>query len=160
MIARAGQKIHLGRDTELDILTPLHSFVGASLKNVHDAMVVSKLVYASTLALLTGDAEKPLEYQLLLSSANPPTRSVRVNLKSDILKVGHHGSKTSTTEDFVRAVSPRFAAISVGRKNRYGHPHQRTLDTLAKFNIPIFRTDQDGDVEFVSDGKSFERVSK
>lgn len=151
VIARAGQKIRLSPKTELDILTPFRSFVGVSLNNVHEAMVVSRLVYASTSALLTGDMERPLEYQLVLSGSD---------LRSDLLKVGHHGSKTSTTEDFVRAVSPRYAVISVGRKNRYGHPHQQTLDTLAKFGIKIFRTDQDGDVEFVSDGKKFEKVLK
>jgi competence protein ComEC len=149
VIARAGQKIHLSSKTELDILTPFESFVGKSPSNVHDAMVVTRLVYASSSVLLTGDAEKPIEYRLLLSGAD---------IKSDILKVGHHGSKTSTTEDFVRAVAPHSAVISVGRKNRYGHPTQQTLDTLAKFNIPIFRTDQDSDVEFVSDGRKFEKV--
>jgi len=149
MIARAGQKAHLASDIKLTILTPFESFVEKSPSNVHDAMVVSKLVYASSSALLTGDAEKYLEYRLLLSGAD---------LRSDILKVGHHGSKTSTTEDFVRAISPRYAVISVGKKNRYSHPAQQTLDTLAKFNIKIFRIDQDGDVEFVSDGSRFEKV--
>ena len=151
VIAHAGQKIHLAQNTELDILTPFKSFMGVSLNNVHDAMVVSKLIYASSSVMLTGDAEKPLEYQLILSGEN---------LKSDILKAGHHGSKTSTTEDFVRAVSPKYAVISVGRKNRYGHPNQQTLDMLAKFNIPTFRTDQNGDVEFVSDGRRFEKVQQ
>ncbi|MBI3442317.1 MAG: MBL fold metallo-hydrolase [Candidatus Sungbacteria bacterium] len=149
VIARAGQKIHLSPKTELDILTPFKSFVGVSLTNVHDAMVVSKLIYASSSVMLMGDAEKPLEYQLLLSGDD---------LKSDILKTGHHGSKTSTMPDFVAAVSPNYAVISVGRKNRYGHPHQQTLDTLAKFGIKTFRTDLDGDAEFVSDGKRFEKV--
>lgn len=148
-IARAGQKIHLSPKTELDILTPFDSFVGKSPSNAHDAMVVSRLIYASSSALLTGDAEKYLEYRLLLSGAD---------LKSDVLKVGHHGSKTSTTEDFVRAVLPNYAVISVGRKNRYGHPTQQTFDMFAKFNIKIFRTDQNGDIEFVSDGKKFERA--
>lgn len=149
VIARAGQKLRLSSKTELDILTPFESFVGKSPSNAHDAMVVSKLIHASSSALLTGDAEKYFEYRLMLSG---------IDLKSNILKVGHHGSKTSTTEDFVRAVSPNYAVISVGRKNRYGHPTQQTLDTLAKFNIKTFRTDQDGDIEFVSDGSKFERV--
>ncbi|MBI4225030.1 MAG: MBL fold metallo-hydrolase [Candidatus Sungbacteria bacterium] len=150
-VARAGQKIHLSPKTELDILTPFESFIGKSPSNVHDAMVVSKLIYASSSALLTGDAEKYLEYRLLLSG---------VDLKSDILKVGHHGSKTSTVPDFVAAVAPEYAVISAGRKNRYGHPTQQTLDTLAKFNIKTFRTDQNRDVEFTSDGSKFERVLK
>ena len=150
MIAHRGQKIHLAQNAELDILTPFESFVGVSLNNVHDAMVVSRLVYASTSVMFMGDAEKPIEYRLLFSGNN---------LKSDILKAGHHGSKTSMTPDFVRAVSPHYAVISVGRKNRYGHPHQQTLDTLAKFNIKTFRTDQDGDVKFMSDGKKLERMN-
>lgn len=151
VIARAGQKIRLSPKAALDILTPFQSFENISLKNAHDSMVVSKLTYASSSVMLTGDAEKYLEFRLLLSGAD---------LKSDILKVGHHGSKTSTTADFVAAVSPRYAVISVGRKNRYGHPTQQTLDTLAKFNITILRTDLDGDIEFVSDGRKFERVRK
>ena len=149
IIARAGQKIHLSSKTELNILTPFDSFIEKSPSNIHDAMVISRLIYASSSVLLMGDAEKYFEYRLLLSG---------VDLKSDILKVGHHGSKTSTTEDFVRAVSPKYAVISVGRKNRYGHPTQQTLDTLAKFGIQTFRTDQDHDVEFTSDGSRFERV--
>jgi len=149
MIARAGQKMRLAKNIELDIFTPFDSFIEKSPSNAHDAMVVSKLIYASSSILLTGDAEKQIEYRLILSGAD---------LKSDVLKVGHHGSKTSTTEDFVRAVSPGYAVISVGKKNRYGHPYQQTLDTLAKFNIKTFRTDLDGDVEFVSDGRKFERV--
>ena len=149
VIARAGQKVHLAKNTELDVFTPFDSFVGKSPSNVHDAMVVSKLVYASSSVMLMGDAEKYFEYRLLLSGAD---------LKADILKIGHHGSKTSTAEDFVAAVLPSYAVISVGRKNRYGHPTQQTLDTLAKFNIKTFRTDQDGDIKFVSDGKRFERV--
>jgi competence protein ComEC len=151
MIARAGQKIRLAENAGMDILTPFDSFIEKAPNNVHDAMIVSKLIYASSSVLLTGDAEKYFEYRLLFSG---------FDLKSDILKVGHHGSKTSTTENFVRAVSPRYAVISVGRKNRYGHPYQQTLDTLAKFGIRIFRTDKDGDVEFMSDGEKFERVSK
>lgn len=151
LIARAGQKIHLSPKTELNLLTPFESFIEKSPNHVHDAMVVSKLIYASSSVMLTGDVEKQIEYRLLLSGAD---------LDSDILKVAHHGSRTSTTEGFVRAVSPQYAVISVGRKNRYGHPYQQTLDVLAKFGIKIFRTDQDGDVEFVSDGRRFKRIMK
>jgi competence protein ComEC len=141
--AHSGQVLRLAPQTELDVLAPIKSFAGMSPKNVHDAMVVMRLVHASSSALLTGDAEKSLEYDLLFSG---------VPLASDILKAGHHGSKTSTSEDFVRAVAPRYAVISVGRKNRYGHPYQQTLDTLEKLHISVLRTDQDGDVRFVSEG--------
>ena len=77
------------------------------------------------------------------------------DLAADILKVGHHGSKTSTANAFVRMAAPKIAVISAGKNNRYGHPHQQTLDTLEKFGVKIFRTDRDGDIEFTSDGNSF-----
>ena len=110
-------------------------------------MVVGRLVYASSSILFMGDAEKTLEHQLLWG------KSDFLILKSDILKAGHHGSKTSTSEDFLQAVSPQFAIISSGRKNRYGHPHQEVIDRLNSLGIKIFRTDLDRDVRFVSDGK-------
>lgn len=150
-IARRGQKIHLSPKIEVSILTPFDSFASASLQNVHDAMLISKLIYASSSALLMGDAEKILEYRLLFLGAD---------IKSDVLKIGHHGSKTSTTEDFLRAVSPQYAVISAGRKNRYGHPYQGVLNRLAAFGIKTLRTDQDGDIGFVSDGRRFERVNE
>ena len=144
--ARQGQRMKLSDATYLNILLPSEDFSGKSPKNIHDAMIVSKLSYGSTTALLMGDAEKLLEYELLSSG---------VNLKSDILKAGHHGSKTSSSEYFLRAVVPRFAVISVGKKNRYGHPHQEVLDRLKSFGILTFRTDENGDARFVSDGKAF-----
>lgn len=144
--AHRGQRVNLGRAGMIDILAPFESFEDASPKNVHDAMVVLKFRYGSTMVLLMGDAEEPLEYKLLMSGTD---------VAADILKVGHHGSKTSTALAFVRAVAPTAAVVSSGKNNRYGHPHQQTLDTLAKFNIPVFRTDRDGDIEFISDGRDF-----
>lgn len=146
VIAEAGQKIDAGRGVMLDILSPFENFEGASPKNVHDATVVTRLVYASTSILLMGDAEEKLEYRLLYSGTF---------VNSDVLKVGHHGSKTSTSEGFLQAVSPKIAIIQVGRKNRYGHPKQEVLTRLASFGSRIFRTDLDGDILLQSDGKSF-----
>lgn len=76
------------------------------------------------------------------------------NLKADVLKVGHHGSHSSTTQAFLRAVSPKCAVISVGAGNDYGHPHQETLAKLASAGVKVYRTDRDGTVIFVSDGKT------
>ena len=147
-IAYAGEEIRAGA-MRLSVLSPFENYFGVSLKNPHDANVSTRLAYGTTSVILMGDAERPIEYTL--------AHEYRDMLASDILKVGHHGSKTSTTEDFVRAVAPQYAVISVGRKNRYGHPYQQTLDTLGKLGIRIFRTDEDGDVTFASDGVSFSR---
>lgn len=144
--ANAGQRVQLSDSAFLDILAPLDNFDGSSLKNIHDAMIVSKLASGSASLLLMGDAEKQIEYRLLLSGAAVDT---------DILKVGHHGSKTSTGEEFLRAVSPEFAVISAGRKNRYGHPHQEVIDRLEDFGVEILRTDIDGDIVLMSDGAKF-----
>lgn len=146
VIAQAGQRAILPGGAHLDIFAPPKNFSGISPRNIHEAMVVFELTYASTTALFMGDAEKPLE-RILVSSGR--------DLRADILKAGHHGSKTSSYEEFLGRVLPRFAVISVGRKNRYGHPHQEALDRLARFAGRILRTDQYGDITFVSDGRNF-----
>lgn len=147
--AEAGQKIRLAPDAYADILAPRENFFGTSPNNVHDAMVVAKLHYGGATALFMGDAEKIAEYKLMFFEGE--------TIDSDILKVGHHGSKTSTTEEFLRAVSPEFAIISAGRKNRYGHPHQEVVDRLKNFGIPVLRTDEIGDIRMESDGRRFFR---
>lgn len=111
----------------------------------HEGMLVSKLTYGGDSFLLTGDMEAPLEKYLLVLGEN---------LKSDVLKVGHHGSKTSTSLEFLAAVNPKYAVISVGEGNKYGHPHQEVLDRLKNFGAQIFRTDKDSTVKTISDGQS------
>ncbi len=76
-----------------------------------------------------------------------------MNVKADVLKVGHHGSITSTSKAFLDAVAPRYAVISTGAGNDYGHPHQKILDKLKKSGIQVYRTDKDGTLIFFSDGK-------
>jgi competence protein ComEC len=129
IVARAGQRIAASDSIVIDVLAPADSMEGKSLKNVHDAMIVVKFSYGSTSVMLMGDAEKKIEYALMRTYSD---------LRADVLKVGHHGSKTSTSDDFLKAVSPRYAVISVGRKNRYGHPHQDVIDrhmiTFCSFN--------------------------
>lgn len=147
-IAKRGQIIRMGNGAVLDILAPMAPFAGASPKNIHDSSVVSLFSFASTSALFMADAEASLEKTLLLDRGFSPV---------DILKVGHHGSKTSTSEELLARARPRFAVISVGRKNRYGHPYQMVLDRLKRFGVKIYRTDLDGSVTFASDGKSFIR---
>lgn len=146
-IVRAERGLRIGDEaSSLLFLSPIKDYADVSLSNVHDAMAVMKFSHASSSILFTGDMERKLEYSLLGSGAD---------LRSDILKVGHHGSKTSTSQDFLHAVSPRYAVISAGRKNKYGHPTQEVLSRLQEFGVRILRTDQDGDVVFVSDGSGF-----
>jgi len=135
--AKRGQRVRLAESAGLDVLMPFRNFSGESPKNIHESMIVAKLYYGSNTAFLTGDAEKSLEYQLLFYGGD---------LNSDILKVGHHGSKTSTSEEFLKAVSPELAIISVGRKNRYGHPNQEVIDRIIKAGAQVRRTDQNGDI--------------
>ena len=99
--------------------------------------------------MLTGDMEAKVERRLMLEG---------YDLKSDILKVGHHGSKTSTTSEFLSAVAPEVAFIQVGAKNRYGHPSPEVLSRLEKFGIKYYRNDLDGTVKVVSDGQSYQII--
>lgn len=143
-IARFGQQIKIYPGVNLDILYPFSDLSGQKFENENNTSVVAKLTVGSESILLTGDAETPVEWQLL---------NAGVNLNSNILKVAHHGSKSSTSEDFVSAVSPEISVIQVGAKNRYGHPTDQTLERLKSSRI--FRTDLDGDIEAIFDGQKF-----
>lgn len=120
-------------------LYPLESMVGANPTNPHDANIVTYWQYGATTALMTGDAES--EHEALMLNRG-------IVKHADILKVGHHGSYTSSSIPFLQAITPKIAVISVGKNNKFGHPHQVTLDHLAALGIPVLRTDQDGTVRF------------
>ncbi len=152
--ARAGQVIPLGRGAELEILHPSAADVArfGPDDNVHDLMVVALLRYGRFTALLTGDAEASVE---ALMAERELLRPV------DVLKVGHHGSDTSTTDAFLAVLQPTVALISVGAGNDYGHPHRSTLDNLAEARVDaVYRTDQLGSVEVVTDGRAYWIVSQ
>lgn len=142
--ARKSMKIELGNDVVLTILYPDRD---AYDMKTNDASIVARLTYGETEVMLTGDAPIKVEKEILAYGEH---------IQSDILKVGHHGSKTSTDEEFVKMVNPTYAVISNGKGNKYGHPNQETLDTLAKFPIEVLRTDQVGTVIFKSVGEKFE----
>lgn len=142
ILARAGMKLDLGEGTIIEILFPDRNVVGWS---ANDGSVVARLTYRENKILLTGDSTAKTEKMLL---KNYDTTI----LDSDILKVGHHGSRSSTIVDFVRAVSPAFALISVGKENKYGHPHRETLETLDSVKAQVLRTDQVGNIIVHSDG--------
>jgi len=122
---------------ELKFFTPTNSHYEAKPKNIHDAMIVSELDYNGKRILLMGDAEKNIERNLI-------ARGILNDV--DVIKVGHHGSKTSSNKEFLKATKPDYAIISVGRRNRYGHPHPDALSRLVTSGAKIFRTDIDGTI--------------
>jgi competence protein ComEC len=146
-IAQAGQKIKLQR-SDIYILFPFENLEGKEFKNSNNTSIIAKLVFGQNSFLFTGDIYKSIEKKLL--------GLVKQQLDSDILKVAHHGSKTSSDSEFIKKVSPEFAVIQCGKDNSYGHPHPETLETLRKYGIKIFRTDLDGDIKIISNGENYE----
>ena len=144
--AIAWKIINLGEDVDLIILYPLKSYDGITLKKPHEANVIAMLRYKNFRILLTGDAEASAEKEMINNGQD---------IDADVLKVGHHGSKTSTTTNFLEKVSPEVAFIQVGAKNRYGHPTAEVLSRLEKSGIKYYRNDLDGTIKLMSDGKSY-----
>lgn len=108
-------------------------------KNENDRSVITMAKIGDKKFLFTGDAEKATEADVLAE---------KLNIDCDVLKVGHHGSKSSSSEEFLKAASPEYAAISVGKDNSYSHPNSKTLASLRNCGAKIYRTDRDGDISF------------
>ena len=136
ILAKRGMRLDIGGGVFIDILFPDRD---VSEWATNDGSVVARLTYGNTSIMLTGDA--PTKTEQIILSENSPTL-----LKSTVLKVGHHGSRTSSSASFVKAVAPSYALISDGKDNSYGHPHPDTLATLSKFGVKIFRTDLLGSI--------------
>lgn len=153
--ARAGMRVS-ANDFYIDILYPFENLEGILIPDSNITSVVSRFVFKNHSFLFTGDAYIAQEEELVsaemdcLESDSLLCRSIV--LSSDVLQVGHHGSRTSTSEDFLLAVSPGLAVISCGRDNRYGHPHKETLEMLEKRGISVMRTDKEGDIRIFSSG--------
>lgn len=143
ILVRKGMRLDIGGGAVIDILFPDRDI---STWDTNDGSIVAKLTYGKTSVMLTGDATTKTEKIILEESSKD-------QLQSTILKVGHHGSRTSTSYEFVKAISPTYAVISDGKDNKYGHPHQDTLDTLTQFGVKIFRTDLLGTIIMKSGGE-------
>ncbi|WP_019849696.1 ComEC/Rec2 family competence protein [Desulfitobacterium sp. PCE1] len=144
---KAGVQLDLGLPVEglppvsAEILAPM----SGKYEDLNNYSIVLRLVYGANAFLFTGDAEDVSEKEMLASG---------VNLKADVLKVGHHGSSSSTTKDFLTAVDPKHAIISVGKDNSYGHPTEKVLKRLREKGAVIYRTDQAGTITVTSDGST------
>lgn len=145
--ARTGMLLDLGGGTQLEILFPERD---PSMLESNTSSIVARLTYGESEFLLTGDSPEGIENHLVSLYGK--------TLDSDVLKVGHHGSRTSTSEAFVKAVDPEYAVISSGRDNRYGHPHKEVTDLLSTFGVDILNTAEVGTIIFKTDGKNLERV--
>jgi competence protein ComEC len=144
ILARRGMRIDFGDGTNFDILFPDRDV--ANLET-NTASIVGRLSYGNTSAILTGDSPIAIETYLVGLYGE--------GLNSDILKAGHHGSKTSSSESFVRSISPDIAIISAGKNNRYGHPHKDVTELFQKLDVDIFNTATLGTILCESDGVSF-----
>ncbi len=139
--ARAGDSFEL-EEAKFSILSPLP---GASFESLNNYSVVLRMTFGDTSFLFTGDAEREIEASLIRQG---------LYLKSDVLKVGHHGSSTSSTQAFLNEVRPQIAVICVGEGNSYGHPKAQILQRLEKLGASVYRTDQNGAVTVYSDGST------
>lgn len=137
---RPGDSFRLG-DATIDVIGPLN----LQYEDANDLSLVLRVTYGDTRFLLTGDMEELAERELVEAD---------VDLKADVLKVGHHGSASSTSYRFLRAVAPTYGVISLAAYNEYGHPHNAPLSRLMDADVTIYRTDKMYDVVAFSDGQT------
>jgi len=136
ILAKKGMKLNLGGGAVIDVLFPDRDVSGW---DPNDGSVIAKLSYGEASFMLMGDSTVKTEKIIMEEYSE-------MALDSTVLKVGHHGSRTSTLQEFVQVVSPEYAIISLGKDNKYGHPHANTLDTLNTIGAQIFRTDLSGTI--------------
>lgn len=146
LVAQRGQVIELGDGAYIEILFPDRPVPDIE---TNTGSIVARLVYGDTSFMLTGDSPQSIEKYLVKLDAD--------SLKSDVLKAGHHGSRTSSNELFVGFVSPEYAVYSRGCDNSYGHPHDEVVALFKKFEILTLDTCTDDTITFVSDGRNVER---
>ena len=137
--AKAGVNLITEEKLSADMLSPIN----ISYKDLNNFSTVVMLTYGDTKFLFMGDAEAQVEEML-------------GDVSADVLKVGHHGSSTSSRKAFLERVSPKYAAISAGKNNSYGHPHKETIENLKQVGAEIYITYEAGNIVFISDGKEIE----
>jgi len=156
-LADGRREIDLGPDLRLEVLYPLYSLVNEKIANgngpetlgkkVNNTSIVMKLVFGQTSFLFTGDMEEEVESELIKQG---------IDLKADVLKVAHHGSDSSSTDEFLRAVMPWIAVVEAGKGNRYNLPDNRIIKRIENKGVHIYRTDEGQDIRIFSDGRKIE----
>jgi competence protein ComEC len=143
VMARAGQVYQLGASTTVAIFSPQND---PSMLETNTASIVAQVRYGDIAFMLTGDAPASIERYLVATYGD--------QLESEVLKLGHHGSKTSSSDEFLTAVQPRFAVVSAGKNNTYGHPSVEVVDRVTAHTIPLVSTIEEGTITFATDGSS------
>jgi competence protein ComEC len=149
---KSGDIVRLG-SSKINIVFPLENLIGQETEDsTNEACIVSKLFFGNNSFLFTGDISAKTEKEIIrVFDAS--------SIKADVLKVAHHGSKYSTSEEFLEKITPQFAVIPVG-KNSYGHPTAEVLQRLEKFGIKVLRTDVNNTVKFISDGNNLKLINQ
>ena len=146
-IVEEGEKVSIEDNLYFDIIWPFSDNM-ISDNSINNNLLVCKLNYKNYSMLFTGDIEAIAEKAILKKYS----KNLNI-LKSDILKVAHHGSKTSSITEFIEKIKPKYAIIGVGEDNKFGHPSDNTIQNLEKANIRIYRTDKMGEIEIKTNGK-------
>lgn len=143
---KPGESFKLG-EAECTILAPNSD----KYKDINDTSIVLKVAFGQNKFLFEGDAESTSEKEMLAKG---------FDAKADVIKLGHHGSHSSSSNEFLDKVQPSYAVISCGGGNDYGHPHKKTMDKLKQRKVKVFRTDESGTVVITSDGKNIKCNAK
>ncbi len=147
--AAPGLEYDIGGGAKISVLGPASD----NIKDLNNTSAVFRLEYGETSFMFTGDAEKESEEEILAHTS-------KKQLHANVLKLGHHGSRTSNSQEWLYAVAPEYAVALVGKDNDYGHPHEETLKKLKKAGITLYRSDVHGTIVFGSDGKSLTVITE
>jgi len=139
---KADDEIVLGDDFNVTVVSPVKKY-----EDTNEMSIVVKIIYKNNSFLLMGDAGDKAEQDILNSNTN---------ITANLIKIGHHGSKYSSSSNFIQKVNPQYAIISVGKDNQYGHPSIEVLNILERFKVKIYRTDLQGDIIAISNGNTIE----
>jgi len=146
--ARTGMNFDLGTGVFLSVVFPDRNVAGLE---TNTSSIILKLVYGSSEFLLTGDSPDEIEKYLVAGN---------VDLVSDVLKLGHHGSKTSTSEEFLERVNPVYVVVSAGKDNSYGHPHPEVTQRVAAQSVELLSTIEEGSIVFLTDGTNLRHTKR
>lgn len=147
-VAQAGVNVALAGGVKVEVLWPPTSMAGLTVDDLNAASQVDRIRFGDTSVLFTGDTPEANEAAILASGTN---------VSAQVLKIAHQGSRGSTSAAFLRAVAPRFAVISVGRNNRFGHPHAEVIERLRQYVPELLRTDTSGNIVLRSNGQAWYR---